>query len=170
MDGVNVQEIVQKSQATLMRFCRDYKIFIDTCAIMDSNIKAFYLHIREYLLEFNSKIYVPYRVVDELNKNFQVLEKRESVIEALTFLEVLNSDGLLSIIGDDTDENFVDNLFLTKFTGMVMEQKVLLVTQDKRLATDVLNLNRRESVRNVNAICVGRINNYGYLSNFFQKS
>ncbi|MBQ4069332.1 MAG: hypothetical protein IJC76_08775 [Lachnospiraceae bacterium] len=159
--------VISNDKDIFVKFCKDYKIFVDTCSLMHSDIKDFYFRIRKYLFKFDSKINVPLKVLEELYKNLRLEDRRERVIDALTFLDTIKSDGLLRIVGDKSDDNFVDNLFLANFTRMVMKQKVLLITQDKKLATDVLDLNRRQSVRNVNDISVCRINQNGYLSEFY---
>lgn len=131
---------------------------------MSEQIKQYYFNVRKHLINNKNKIVIPLRVLDELKKHSLVKENIFAVSGALNFIKLLKDDDLLQVVGSEEDENFVDNLLLKEITGLVMKKKILLITQDRKLGRDVINLNNRESVRNTNPVNVKRLNAHGYLS------
>ncbi len=158
-------EMEQRAKDAIKYYVENYKIFIDTCSLMEMQADNFYNNIYPYLKKSSSKIIVPSRVIDELSKHVKSKnqDKHKKAVKGLSILEKLKSNDLLDIRGESTD-NFADNVFLVVFTKFRMQYKLLLITQDNILAKEVLNLNNSKAVK-ANNILVKRINKHGYLSN-----
>lgn len=158
-------EMEQRSQDAIKHYVENYKIFIDTCSLMDMQADSFYNNIYPYLEKNSSKIIVPSRVIDELSKHVRSKnqDKQKKASNGLSILEKLKRKNLLDVRGELSD-NFADNVFLVVFTKFRMQHKLLLITQDNTLAKEVLNLNNSKAVK-ANNILVKRINKHGYLSN-----
>ena len=151
--------------ASLEEYVRDYKIFIDTCSLLHAAADKFWQNIIPMLEKHGKKIFIPSKVIDELKRhseNAESVELSKNAGKCLEYLKDLNKNQLISIKGEKTD-SFADNLFLTVFTKFRMEYRLLLITQDKKLASDILALNNSQSVRSY-PIHVKQINQYGYLS------
>jgi rRNA-processing protein FCF1 len=48
---------------------RDYKIFIDTCSLLDLDITKFWNNIIPLLQQYNNKVIIPLKVIEELKKH-----------------------------------------------------------------------------------------------------
>ena len=62
------------------------------------------------------------------------------------------------------NDNFADNVFQTVFTQFRLKYNLMLITQDRNLASDILAIGKSKAVNTENRILVERINKYGYLS------
>ena len=158
---------VTHAQNTLSMYTNDYKIFMDTCSILYFSSDKFWMNIIPLLREHNNKIIIPLRAIEELEKHSTNKINNELAVKSkssLKILQQLQSAELIEIKGEKTD-NFADNVFQVVFTKFRMTHKLLLITQDKNLASDILSLNKGKAVR-ANNVHVRQINQYGFLSNF----
>ena len=73
----------------------------------------------------------------------------------------------ITLKGEYSD-NFTDHVLLSVFTKHRLNYKLLLITQDTNLASDILNLNNIQSVK-ANKIIVKRLNKDGNIDEFRQK-
>ena len=148
-----------------------YKIFIDTCSLLTDSADSFWNNIIPFLYQYDTKIIVQLRCYEELQKHYENIKEPELVKKTLTCLRTfkrLYDAGYIEIRGEDTD-NFADNVFLTVFAKFRINNKLMLITQDRDLAGDILSLNGSRSVKSSNTIIVKRINKYGFLSNIYPK-
>lgn len=159
-----IEKIIQK-QNQFKYYVENYKIFIDTCSLMDTNIYKFYNNIHLLLKATSSKIIVPYSVIYELKNHSKSKnkDKQNKADNGIQILEKLKHNNLLDVRGESND-NFADNVFLVVFTKFRMQHNLLLITQDNILAKEILNLNNSIAVK-ANNVLVKKINEYGYLSN-----
>ena len=160
-------DVREMSQAQLEEYVKNYKIFIDTCSLVQPNADQFWMNVIPLLKKYNNKIIVPYRVIEELNKLSQKSDKPGVANNAKNTLKVLyqlHSSGFIDIRGEATD-SFADNVFQVVFTKFRMTHNLLLITQDNDLAKDILNLNKTGSV-NAKPVSAKKINKYGFLSNY----
>ena len=160
-----------EAQTMLESMVSDYKIFIDTCSLLEPSADSFWTNIIPFLHTKLKKVIIPVRCIEELqkhekDKNDPSLSQRAR--ECLKKLEQLRKAGYVEFRGDKTD-NFADNVFNVVFTKFRMQYNLLLITQDRNLADDILKLNDSKSVNSKYKIQVKRINKYGYLSPFFFK-
>lgn len=161
---------VESNAESMMEFfTKDYKIFIDTCSLMeekDNRIEKFLSNIIPYLEQYDNKIIVPSRVIDELKKKSNQPKTAEIAKRGLERLSRIRY--LISIRGEETD-NFTDNVFAVIFTQFRLKYKLLLITQDRDLSQDIFGLNQLKSQQG-NRVFVKKINKYGYLSNLIHKN
>ena len=148
-------------------YVKDWKIFMDTCSILHFATDKFWMNILPLLRQYQNKVIVPLRSIEELQKHEANTGNSELAENAKNCLRVLNKlikAGFVEIRGEQGD-NFADNVFQVVFTKFRMTHKLLLITQDNDLAKDIIALNSNKSVR-ANPVHVKRINQYGFLSNF----
>jgi serine/threonine protein kinase len=145
-----------------------FKIFVDTCSLLDPKASSFWVHVIPLLRKYQSAIIVPLRVIDEIRKHKSASDKdlADAAVEVEKNLIVLKNEGFIEIRGEKSDK-FADNVFLTVFTKFRQEYNLLLITQDRNLALDILNLNNIKSV-NGKRVLACKINRYGYLNTIKQ--
>ena len=148
-------------------YVKDWKIFIDTCSLLHFAADKFWMNIIILLQQYQNRIIIPLRIIEELQKheaNTGKPELAENAKKCLKVLKQLINAGFVEIRGEQGD-NFADNVFQVVFTKFRMTHKLLLITQDNDLAKDIIALNTNKSVK-ANPVHVKRINQYGFLSNF----
>ena len=164
----------EKAVEFLESCVKNYLIFMDTCSFLYENAEAFWSHIIPILQREKKTIIVPKRVYEEVYKfatRPDLCEKKsdpklnERAKTAEQKICVLQRAGLIEIFKGEMD-NFADNVFLTVFTNLRMKYNLLLITQDRKLSSDIVSINYSKSVKTNNQIMVARINRYGYLSRF----
>lgn len=148
-------------------YVKNCKIFLDTCSILHFAADKFWMNIIPLLRQYQNKVIIPLRSIEELQKHEANTGKPELAENAKNCLKLLNqliNAGFVEIRGEQGD-NFADNVFQVVFTKFRMTHKLLLITQDNDLAKDIIALNGNKSVK-ANPVHVKRINQYGFLSNF----
>lgn len=158
----------EQAKKVLEGYCKDWKIFIDTCSLLHFSSDDFWMNIIPLLHQYQNKIFIPLRSVEEIEKHSKNKDNAELAQKAKSCLKQLKQlveAGYVEIRGEQTD-NFADNVFQVVFTKFRMNHKLLLITQDNDLAKDILALNDNRSVK-ANEVKVNRINKYGFLSEFF---
>ena len=149
----------------LENYVKEYKIFIDTCSLLHPKAEEFWANIIPYLEKYQTKVIIPSRSIEEVekhSKNKDNIELAESAQRCIEKLKQLIVSKYIDIRGESTD-NFADNVFLVVFTKFRMQHKLLLITQDNDLSKDIMELNNSRSVKAKN-VHVKRINKYGFLS------
>lgn len=163
-----------KSVAFLESSVKDFKIFIDACSLLSEQADKFWLHIVPVLQHEAKSVIVPFRVYEEVKKFAENptlcakkkdpnLNQRAKV--ALNNIAKLQRAGVVAVFGDKHD-NFADNVFQTVFTQFRLKYNLMLITQDRNLASDIITIGKSKSVNTTNRILVEQINKYGYLSVF----
>lgn len=147
------------------RLVLEKKIMIDTCSLMHDKCSSVILALLPALEKHGKKLLVPEKVITELYKHRGSRSdqaKAASANRALRMLQMLREHGCLSIRGERTD-NFADNAFYVALSQYRTEYHMLLITQDRGLTRDVLQLNQMRSVRG-HPIEVMYVNGRGELS------
>lgn len=160
-------ETNQNGKEDYAKYAKDWKIFMDTCSILHFAADKFWMNIIPFLRQYQNKVIVPLRSIEELQKheaNTGNSELAENAKNCLNLLNKLIDAGFVEIRGEQGD-NFADNVFQVVFTKFRMKYKLLLITQDNNLAKDILLLNSNKSVI-ANPVHVKRINQYGSFSDF----
>lgn len=156
----------------LEQYVKDgYKIFIDTCSLLEDSADEFWQNIIPFLHQYDVKIIIPLRCGQELEKHQQSTSDQELAKKATHCIKIVNQlrkAGIVELKGEESD-NFADNVFMVVFTKFRMTEKLLLITQDRDLAEDILKLNESKAVIRANPIHVKKINKYGFLSNIYPK-
>lgn len=174
MADFSVAEMEQRSKKFLIDIVKKYKIFIDTCSLLSEYADKFWEHIIPVLTEEKASMIVPFRVYEEVEKyanDLELCKKKAANNPGLNQtakrsrgrIIKMQAEGLVRVLGDEND-NFADNVFQTVFTQYRMKYNLLLITQDKNLAADILRISESKAVTANTKILVRRINKYGYLS------
>ena len=170
MDSILNWEKQEQARSIIEEYCKDWKIFIDTCSLLHFAAESFFVNIIPLLNKYNNKIIIPIRCIEEVekhSKNENDVELAQKAQSCIKKINQLLEAGYVDIRGEKTD-NFADNVFQVVFTKFRMNHKLLLITQDNNLAKDILALNENKSVK-ANEVKVKRINKYGFLSEFYWK-
>ena len=133
--------------AILNRF--DY-VLIDTCSLMDPACPQWMdaLHNAKEYRKKKEPIIVPRRCYDELKKHARDKSDDSKRIAAKRGLKILRKakwDRLLTVTKKDKNENFADNAIYVRVGADRLFSKILIITQDKFLASDLLALNKLRS-------------------------
>lgn len=155
----------QRAQKNLERLTGRYTFLVDTCSLLHDQFPALMEHLVPLLRENGKALVIPSGVTAELRRlAVQKPELTDRIRAVAGQLAALKNEGLVAVYGN-TGENFGDKQLLTAVTHFMTSTELLVITQDKGLSTDLLNLNQLNSVRG-KRVTVGRINQYGYLSRF----
>ena len=174
MADFSVAEMEQRSKKFLIDIVKKYKIFIDTCSLLSEYADKFWEHIIPVLTEEKASMIVPFRVYEEVEKyanDLELCKKKAANNPGLNQtakrsrgrIIKMQAEGLVRVLGDEND-NFADNVFQTVFTQYRMKYNLILITQDKNLAADILRISESKAVTVNTKILVRRINKRGYLS------
>jgi rRNA-processing protein FCF1/tRNA A-37 threonylcarbamoyl transferase component Bud32 len=139
------------------------KIFIDTCSFLHDCYPHFEKLLFPILKDAKEKLYVPIKVIEELQrfKKSDSHKCNNAASYALKSIANHQHKGLIELKGEESD-NFADNVFLCQFVKFRMHYNLVLITQDNKLASDLLNLNNVKS-SNGKKVSVCRITSYGTL-------
>ena len=134
----------------LAQFLNDYDyVFVDTCSLMEDSFPLFMDYLsksKEYWKE-DLQVIVLGECVEELKKHAKEKEK-DRKIAALRALKIIRHDKWHKkafTITKAEGSSFDDNAIFTKVSGLRIHNKILVITQDKTLTTDLLKLNRLDS-------------------------
>lgn len=147
---------------------RSSMTLIDTCSLLELPASELYL---KTLRASSGKVIVLWAVIDELRKKIRDrdpdISSRAQRIFNLIF--EYEARGLITLgLGDDkTSRNFADNLFLGIVFKYGLRNDITVITQDRKLAEDLLAAKHSKSVNGLN-ITVKRLENDGTLSDFEQ--
>ena len=152
----------------LERLVKECIIFVDTCSFMHDSFYILANELYPLLVKYNKKIIVATKVIEELKKHSRNEgRKPDAVIKArrsIKILTTMNEKNLIQVRGEKSD-NFADNVFGTVFAKHRLNHKLLLITQDRALATDILSFNNMKSARG-HLIRVKRIDKHGIIRDF----
>jgi len=115
----------------------NYKIIVDTSALMQQNSDKFFIRILLPLLKkYNNKLILPWVVVEELEKHKKNPEKAALAIQGLKILLKFEKEGFLDKRGEKTDyiPDQVLQVVLTKFK---VRYNLAFITNDRDLARDL---------------------------------
>ena len=145
---------------------REPLTFIDTCSLLEVPASEKFL---KGLRSSDGKVIVLWAVIDELRKKIRDKDRDISSKAQKIFNLVFDYEakGVLTIGLDDdkNSRNFADNIFLGAVFRYGLSNNVTVITQDKKLAEDLLNAKNSKSVNGLH-ISVKRLEDDGTLSNF----
>lgn len=160
---------------------KNYKIFIDSCALFSEQAELFWQHIVPILSRENKAVFVPYSVYTEVKKysdserckaEGKSTEFNEQAKQALRTIAILQNSGQIKIhtSAEEAAEKkrgaevlFADSFILNTLSLESRYNDVMLITHDRKLARDVIQTGERESVKTDHKISVQEIDQYGYL-------
>ena len=172
----------QEIQTEFLEKCvRECKIFIDTSSFLEEGAAKFFHNIVPILERERKALIVPKSVGLELmklannpaycrQKHPDSPNLNRAAINACDIFNRLKRANLIEIYADDDDKDFADHVFVYVFTKMRMKYNMLLITQDKGLAGEVIKLGKDSAaVRGVKKIIVQHIGENGFLHRIFDK-
>lgn len=127
------------------------RVFIDTCTLMNHRILELFDKIIPILK--NNKLVVPESCIKELAKHKENPKLESKVKNALEALELIAEN--VSVKGNQMDGTFADNVFLRVFTQFRTRYQLVLITEDKNLKADILQLNESKSVKGHHVFVLG---------------
>lgn len=159
----------------LMNLARNTYIGIDTNIFMHASADAFFSNLERTLNELNRagdsgkryRVFTIGEVKAELEKQSRVPRKQALAGNGLRWLERLVRQDLLCVYVPQTaGKNFADSGWTVLLGDMRISHRLSLITQDRDLAADVIELvNGARSVHG-NLVNVRRVNSDGNLSCF----
>lgn len=163
----NPNDFDKSSYRSLENYVAHWKIFIDTCSVLDPCVGKFWANVIPLLDMYHKSIIFPYRCYQELekhasNNNNPDLAKKAK--QALKEIDTLVSMHYVEIRGEKGD-HFADHVFRVVFSRFCMQYKMLLITQDNNLAKDILKINDKNSEMR-DQVRTKRLNKFGFLSNY----
>lgn len=159
------ETLAAQSQARLEETIAQYTIMVDTCSLLHYRFTAWIEHAFPALQRTGKQLIVPGGVLQELERLANKKpELTQAIHTATNWLTKLQREGHLAVyLGNK--EAFGDQQLLALATQLCTKNRLLVITQDKDLATDLMGLNQLHSVQG-KKLLVLRINKYGYLSRF----
>jgi rRNA-processing protein FCF1 len=159
----------ETKSSSLAKFLSIYDyVFLDTCSLMEDSFPVFMDNLtasHEYWKD-GLHVIVLGECVEELKKHSASKDNQEARIEAKRALKILHHDKwfhkILEVTKSNTNYGFADNAIYTAVSSLRIQNKVLIVTQDKTLATDLKKLNSLDSQRG-RYVLVYRLNQQGDL-------
>lgn len=139
-------------------------VIFDTCSILKGDEFAFFM---KKLIPTNHTIVILNSVIDELqylaiSKTTSTTDCRVEALRALAELQVLTKIGIISVEGDSgchqqADFSILKYISVRRFDS----QKLVVVTQDRQLAEDILKLNKTSTLPTLPPVSVYRIGKDG---------
>ena len=172
----------EKQYAELARLLMNYDyLLIDTCSLMDDAfpdwMNVFEQTKKGYLksLKHDFHAIVPFRCYEELKNHLrnrdntpEMIEKAIASARALRVIKWARFKRLLEITKKDKAENYADNAITVKVIHDRLSKRILIITQDKGLASDLLYWNHSQSQFG-KFVAVYQFNNEGQLVKNFGK-
>ena len=155
----------------------DYLIILDTCSLMDAGFdRDLSNNLKIALKKYHRKVYIPNKVTKEIDKHSQNSKMMQDARRANAIINFLIKDGLVSFpkgsaIGDQVRKStFADAEIQSIVAGNMADKNILLITQDKGLAKDIIGLKHSKSIVSkkiyVKYICNGKLFERG-IKDFF---
>lgn len=137
----------------------DTRVFIDTCSLMHPQAEAFIRqHLAPILKQHGLRLLVLGPVGEELNRLAGDADPKRAAQaqQGRGLVRRLVKEGLAELRGKE-GMGFADNVFQQTFTQHRLQHRLVLITQDRGLATDILLLNQAGSVRGIRGIAAAGI-------------
>ena len=172
----------EKRYAELARLLMNYDyLLIDTCSLMEDAfpdwMNVFEQTKKGYLksLKHDFHAIVPFRCYEELKNHLanrdntpEMIEKAIAAARALRVIKWARFKRLIEITKKDKAENYADNAITVKVIHDRLTKRILIITQDKGLASDLLYWNHSQSQFG-RFVAVYQFNNEGQLVKNFGK-
>lgn len=142
-----------------------YKIFLDDTSLLSDNIEYFINLLADYLLLENEKVIITLRTVELIQEKTQDLTYSQQAVKALRLINQMQQKNIVQIRGEENDSNAHDTI-LSVFLRFRGTHRLCLITQNRRFAAEVLQLNETKSSEGFNIAATyisedGRLMMYG---------
>ncbi len=158
----------ENKASSLARFLMNYDyVILDTCSLMEDSFPSWLDTLnqaKDYLTE-DFVITVPEAAVAELKKHShdrKNVDKRIPAIRALKIYKEAKRLKLLVASKKSHNQNFADNAIYSQVCEDRLTKKILVITQDKKLATDLKSLNNLSSQKG-RKVSIFKVNQEGKL-------
>lgn len=157
-----LEELYDEFLKNLVQF---HVIMIDTCSLMESGCSILLEKMIPFLKQYKKKVVIPGRVIDELKRHYNSGEVKKHIAaqNGLKMCRKLQNEGCVNFPGDESD-NFADNTFCVRFQMLKGQYHLVLITQDRNLSYDILQLNDSQ-INKGKPIEVYKVLKNGYLRN-----
>jgi rRNA-processing protein FCF1 len=159
----------ETKSSSLAKFLSIYDyVFVDTCSLMEDSFPVFMDNLTASHKYWKDGLHVIVlgECIEELKKHSANKDNQEARIEAERALKILRHDKwfhrILEVGKSNNNYGFADNAIYTAVSSLRIQNKVLIITQDKTLATDLKKLNSLDSQRG-RYVLVYRLNQQGDL-------
>lgn len=140
-------------------------IILDTCFLMDSKFdRKLICQLKSALKKHKNSIYIPQKVSREIIKHKKNFAKKEDAERADKIIAELNKEGLVKVARGSAItkrakySSFGDAEIMSIVAGNMADSPVLVLTQDKELASFICSMNHQEAVKGP-GVKVKRISN-----------
>ena len=161
---------------TEKNFSASRTVLFDTCSVLEGDSFAECMKTLLTSHDEQNKIIVLSSVIQELRYllDSDASTCREKARQALADLQLLGQAKAITIAGNPEDAEQADRSILKWITVNRMRphfhDKILVVTQDKQLAADVLMLNHLATLPNLPAVSTRKIGYRGKLVSLFENN
>lgn len=142
-DTIDEKLLGDQMDHQLEQLVLNHVIMIDTCSLMHEKCEVLFSNLLPVLKKNNKKLIIPYKVLEELKKHLDWKKdpfKASLAEKALKLCDQLRQNNCLIIRGSEND-NFADNVFFVHFADYRLRYHMVLITQDRDLSHDILQLN-----------------------------
>ncbi len=142
----------EKRSSSLAKFLSEYDyVLLDTCSLMEDGFPNFMDTLaasKEYWKD-GLRVVILEECIKELKKHCGNNEKNEARIGAKRALKILRHNKwhgkTIEILKGVTEGDFADQAITQKIVELRIKNKILVITQDKTLTSDLLKLNKLDS-------------------------
>ena len=156
----------QKSKALLQKCAKEYKIFLDTSSLLkslsDVDVSRFWSNIIPLLELYKNRIIVPINVQREVEESISSSYTKSKAQKIRQIITKLKEAQIIQIKGEDSFRK-ADDVFLYVINKFKFKYKILLITEDRLLAKNILNKAKSSNV------IVKSLDNEGSLKDIFSK-
>ena len=161
------QEQIQVRMGNLAYVVGRYILLIDTNTMMQDTFPLLMERLSPLLQEQNKQLLVLSSAITEL-KRLQTQKKTAQMAErALKILLIEKKKGTIGIYGDP-NEHFYDGQIFSVASAMRIKYDILVITQDKALSEDLVDLNKQRSIKG-KSVAVSYLDYEGFLWRYQQK-
>ena len=103
-------------------------------------------------------------VLEELDRKQKTTTDKGKLSKAKSALKLYNDmkdNDFITLVGNENDGGFADHVFVYQFTRLRIKYPLVLFTQDRKLAKDILSINNHSSVNGAKRIKAFRVDTDG---------
>ena len=138
-------------QRELEELAKRYYIFMDTNALIDAESTPFWTNIAGALQFCGKKVVIPVACAAELEK-IAYNDSKADMMKARAAIHTVNRllrEGNAVLVGTEEErkDNFADPILLERILKYGRDKKLLIITNDTKLAVDALSLTKLQSTK-----------------------
>ncbi len=153
--------IDENKSSALAKFLSDYDYaVIDTCSMMEEGFAPFMDNLvgARHYLDWKKRLIIPGECFEELKAHSKNQKEAGKRIDATRAIRIINDAKRFKVLtiakkdrsakwpgGEEQSKTFADPFILSKLNVMRFEAKLVMITQDKGLAEDIVNLKNQKS-------------------------